>query len=152
MQDTPLENPNREKYAQLRASGKRRKEASKLAGYDGSAQGAHQLEKSRPYNGVAERIAYLQSVQFDVDTIDETFIAGSLAKEAVDSKNKGSERISALKVLADIRKLTGVTQYHEPERLTKAERETMLNELLWHAQRETREAKTIDVVVEKGKK
>ena len=99
------------------------------------------MMENNPNNGIAERIEYLQAIRFDPDVVDETFITGSLAKEAVSAENKGSERISALKVLADIKRLTGVQGAdNEPERMTAEERRAMLDKLLWHA---SEEAKTV---------
>ena len=146
MQDKPLPNPNHEVYASERSKGARRKEASIKAGYKGNRAASHAMETQSPHNGIQDRIAYLQATRFNSDEIDEEFISGCLTLEATSPENKGSERISALKVLADIKKLTGVQTAHvEPEKLSKAERQDMLKQLLWHAQREAEQANIIDV-------
>jgi uncharacterized phage protein gp47/JayE len=145
MGNKPLPNPNHEVYACLRSKGSRRIEAAKEAGFSPTRQNAHNIEHN-PSNGIRERIASLQAAQFDPELIDEAFISGSLAKEAVDPDNAANVRVSALKVLADVRKLTGSVRANvEPERLSKEERDDMLKQLLYHSQREHNEGNTIDI-------
>lgn len=143
----PLTNPKHERYAQARASGKPLADAYEAAGFKRDRGNAHQLENARPQNNVKQRILELVESGFKDSDIDSTFIIGGLAGIAADKSAKHSDQIAAYKVLADIYKLTG--QYRspapEPERLSKEERHEMLKQLLWHAQREQKQAQIVDV-------